>query len=38
MTFTRPDGQAYTSAQQARLGTLVAVLLMPFSSLQAYFF
>lgn len=37
MTFTRPDGGAFTAAQRSRLGTLVSVLLMPVLSVQTYF-
>lgn len=37
LAFTRPDGGAFTAAQQTRLGTLVAVLLTPVLSVQAYF-
>jgi hypothetical protein len=37
MTFTRPDGAAFTSAQRSRLGTLVTILLMPVWSVQTYF-
>jgi hypothetical protein len=37
MTFLRPDGGAFTSAQRERLGTLVYILFIPLEYLEAYF-
>lgn len=36
-TFTRPDGSAYTSNQQRRLGDLISILLIPLSVSANYF-
>lgn len=35
--FTRPDGSAYTSGQQRRLGDLVSILLIPLATAAHYF-